>query len=115
MALRIHHLYTKFIILNAKLGVFACVSGEGAPDGQAGEYVYYKVNVDRITLGGSTIQSNAQIMTDTGAVGIYPPNDQILKALHKAAPVAADCSNKDSLPDLRLTVGTCYPHRSCIW
>ena len=59
--------------------------GEDAPDGQAGEYVYYKVDVDAISLGGSTVQSQAQIMTDTGAVGIYPPSDHILNALHKLA------------------------------
>ena len=87
--------------------------GEDAPDGQAGEYVYYKVDVDAISLGGSTVQSQAQIMTDTGAVGIYPPSDDILNALHKLAPVAKDCSNRDSLPDLALTIGECvtgYSH-----
>lgn len=79
------------------------VESEGQP--HAGEHVYYKANVDTIKLGSDLVQSGAQIMTDTGAVGIYPPTSKILKQLHKLAPVAADCSNKATLPDLTLTIG----------
>lgn len=71
---------------------------------QPGDYVYYKVNVDTISLGSEVVQDGAQIMTDTGAVGIYPPNNQILEKLHSAAPVKKDCSNRDTLPPLTLTI-----------
>ena len=36
---------------------------------------------------------------------IYPPSAAILKALHRAAPVATDCSNRASLPPLTLAIG----------
>ena len=46
------------------------VEGEDAqPPSHRGQHVYYKVDVDSISLGGTVIQSNAQIMTDTGAIG----------------------------------------------
>lgn len=101
--------------------------GEDSPDGHAGEYVYYKVNVDALHLGKTTIvqrisasdngvrdysstatgsSPQLQIMTDTGAVGIYPPNNAILTMLHKLAPVKPDCSNRDTLPDLKITIGS---------
>ena len=46
------------------------VEGEDAqPPSHRGQHVYYKVDVSSISLGETVIQSNAQIMTDTGAVG----------------------------------------------
>ena len=34
--------------------------------GNAGKYVYYKVDVTSISLGGTVVESDGQIMTDTG-------------------------------------------------
>ena len=46
------------------------VEGEDAqPPSHRGQHVYYKVDVNSISLGETVIMSSAQIMTDTGAIG----------------------------------------------
>jgi cathepsin D len=92
--------------------------GEDAqPPSQRGEYVWYKVNTDSMKIGDTVVDSGGQIMTDTGAMGIYPPNNKILDAINKATgPVAPDCSNRHSLPDFVITIDEVeYTIPSSIW
>jgi hypothetical protein len=81
--------------------------GEDAqPPSNKGKYVYYTVNTDSIHLGEVQIQGAGSIMTDTGAMGIYPPTSKILKQIEaQVGTVKSDCSNAEGKPDFVLTIG----------
>ena len=56
-------------------------------------------------MSGQQLQKDAVILTDTGSVGIYPPSAEILAAINKQiGTVASDCSNRDKLPPLTMTI-----------
>ena len=73
--------------------------------------------VDFVELGGLPIDNATVILTDTGAVGIYPPGPAALAKINrKIGAIKADCSNRDQLPDLTLTIdGTLYTIPSSIY
>ena len=81
--------------------------GEDAePPSNAGKFVYYTVNTDSISLGEIKLEGAGQIMTDTGAIGIYPPTTKILKQIEaKLGFIKPDCSNARGKPDFTIAIG----------
>jgi hypothetical protein len=75
-----------------------------------GRNVYYKVDVDFVEVDGHSIDHDTVIMTDTGAIGIYPPTAAILESINKQiGEIKPDCSNRDTLPPFEMTIdGTKY-------